>query len=234
MHREHPVPDRDRPPSVAAPRLLGLILAGGRATRMEGSVKALLNVAERPILSRIVGAISPQCSELALNINDSPTGFADFGLPIIPDTIDGFVGPLAGLLAGLDWAFSHRPEVRNILSVPGDCPFLPNDLVRRLDEARQREGKPIACARSGGQIHPVIALWPVTIRHALREALCEKGLRSVNAFAAQIGVAAADWSDRPVDPFFNINTSDDLSKANLLAKTVDAARQADYQTERAP
>jgi molybdopterin-guanine dinucleotide biosynthesis protein A len=131
----------------------------------------------------------------------------------VPD----FAGPLAGILAGLDWAAAHAAGCEWLASVPGDCPFLPDDLVARLHAARSTARVPLACARSGEWRHPVIGVWPVALREDLREALINKGLRKIEIWTAQHGVAVADWPDRPVDPFFNVNTPKDVAQAQAIA-----------------
>jgi molybdopterin-guanine dinucleotide biosynthesis protein A len=136
---------------------------------------------------------------------------------VVADSVAGFVGPLAGILTGLDWAAEHTREVADVVSVPGDCPFLPRDLVARLASARQAAGLPLACARSGDWRHPVVGLWPVTLRHDLRRALVEEQQRKIEAWTARHGVAIADWPTDPIDPFFNINTPENAAEAERLA-----------------
>jgi len=197
--------------------VLGLILAGGLARRMGGGDKPRTRIAGQTIMSRVIERMTPQCTRLILNANGDPSRFADTGLPVIGDDVPDFAGPLAGILAGLDWAAAHAPDIDTIVSVPGDCPFLPRDLVARLFEARQREDKPLACARSGEWRHPVAALWPVALRHDLRRALTVEDLRKIEIWTARHGVALADWPSEPVDPFFNVNTPEDAAAAEQFA-----------------
>jgi molybdopterin-guanine dinucleotide biosynthesis protein A len=197
--------------------VLGLVLAGGLARRMGGGDKARLRIGGQTILERVLERLAPQCAAIAINANGDPARFADTGLPVIPDTVPGFVGPLAGILAGLEWAAKHAPGVADVVSVPGDCPFLPSDLVTRLMAARDAAGVPLACAGSGEWRHPVIGLWPITLQADLRKALVERGLRKIEMFAAPHGVAIADWPVTPVDPFFNVNTPEDAAEANRMA-----------------
>jgi len=143
--------------------------------------------------------------------------FASTGLPVVADDIPDFAGPLAGVVAGLDWAASHAPQVAWVASVPGDCPFLPRDLVARLHAARAAEGQPLACARSGAWRHPVVGLWPVALRGDLRHALTQEGLHKIEVWTGRHGVAIADWPAAPVDPFFNVNTPEDAAEADRLA-----------------
>jgi len=196
---------------------LGLVLAGGLARRMGGGDKPLTRIGGATILSRVLERLKPQCTRVVLNANGDPARFADTGLPVIPDDVPDFAGPLAGLLAGLDWAAVHAPEVAYVASVPGDCPFLPRDLVTRLHQARAASGQPLACARSGEWRHPVVGVWPVALRADLRHALTKEDLRKIELWTARHGVALADWPAAPVDPFFNVNTPEDAAAAERLA-----------------
>ena len=201
---------------------LGLVLAGGLARRMGGGDKARIRIGGRTILERVLARLTPQCDAIILNANGDPARFADTGLPVVPDSVPDFAGPLAGILAGLDWAAAHAPDAADVVSVPGDCPFLPHDLVGRLAAARQSAGLPLACARSGDWRHPVLGLWPVALREDLRKALIEEQLRKIETWTARHGVAIADWPATPVDPFFNVNTPEDAAEAERMA-----ARQCD-------
>ena len=204
--------------SSAHPSTLGLVLAGGLARRMGGGDKALIAIGGVAILDRVLGLLGPACAEIILNANGDPARFARYGLPVIPDSVPDFAGPLAGILAGLDWAAAHAPDIAWIASTPGDCPFLPHDLVPRLHAARQRAGALLACARSGDWRHPVVGLWPVALREDLRHALVDEGLRKIEVWTARHGVAIADWPAKPVDPFFNVNTPEDAAQAELLVR----------------
>jgi len=199
------------------PPTLGLVLAGGLARRMGGGDKGRLAVGGVSILDRVLACLSAQCSGIVINANGDPARFADTGLPVIPDDVPGFAGPLAGILAGLDWAAANAPQLHWMLSAPADCPFLPDDLVERLHAARRTQGTPLACARSGAWRHPVVGLWPLALRADLRRALIEEGLRKIEAFTQRHGVAIAEWPQQPVDPFFNVNTPDDAAEAERIA-----------------
>ena len=196
---------------------LGLILAGGLARRMGGGDKARITIGGRTILDRVLATMTPQCASLIINANGDPARFADTGLPVVADSVPDFAGPLAGILAGLDWAAAHAPDVRDIASVPGDCPFLPSDLVAQLAAAREQAKTPLACARSGDWRHPVVGLWPVALREDLRHALMVEGLHKIEIWTARHGVAIADWPAEPVDPFFNVNTPEDVAAAERVA-----------------
>jgi molybdenum cofactor guanylyltransferase len=197
--------------------VLGLVLAGGLARRMGGGDKPLVRIGGMAILDRVLARLQPQCDRIILNANGDPARFASTGLPVVPDDVPGFAGPLAGILAGLDWAAEHAPGTEWIASVPGDCPFLPKDLVTRLAAVRAANGLPLACARSGEWRHPVVGLWPTALRDDLRRALTAEGLRKIEVWTARHGVAVADWPSEPVDPFFNVNTPEDAAAAERLA-----------------
>jgi molybdopterin-guanine dinucleotide biosynthesis protein A len=204
-------------PVAVAKQPLGLILAGGLARRMGGGDKIMLEVGGKKILDRVRERLRPQCAAIILNANGDPARFAYTGLPVVPDSIPGYAGPLAGILAGLDWAAAQRPDLVDVVSVPGDCPFLPRDLVARLQAARATAGAPLACAKSGDWRHPVVGLWPVALREDLRAALVGEGLRKIEVWTARYGVALASWPDQPFDPFFNINTPADAAMAQTTA-----------------
>jgi molybdopterin-guanine dinucleotide biosynthesis protein A len=198
-------------------RPLGLVLAGGLARRMGGGDKIMLTIGGLKILDRVLDRLRPQCASLVINANGDPARFAETKLPVVPDNVPGFVGPLAGILAGLDWAAANAPGTSDIVSVPGDCPFLPRDLVARLQAARAGKKVPLACAQSGDWRHPVAGLWPLSLREDLRRALTLEGLRKIEVWTERHGIALAAWPDRPVDPFFNINTPEDAARANAIA-----------------
>ena len=197
--------------SAAADKPFGVILAGGLARRMGGGDKPLRMIAGATILERVIARVGPQCDGLALNANGDPARFSAFGLPVVQDSVEGFVGPLAGVLAGMDTADARG--ARWLLSVAADCPFLPEDLVVRLTRARDEENADIVVAQSGGQAHPVIALWRVELREDLRRALVEEGMRKIDRWTARHRVAHVSWESKPLDPFFNANTPEDLLAA---------------------
>jgi molybdenum cofactor guanylyltransferase len=184
---------------------------------MGGGDKARIRIGGTTILQRVLSRLSPQCSHIIINANGDPARFADTGLPVVADSVPDFAGPLAGILAGLDWAAANVSECEWIVSVPGDCPFLPNDLVVRLHEARIAAKMPLASAKSGKQIHPVVGLWPLSLREDLRRALIDEDLRKIDLWTARHGVAIADWPDQPIDPFFNVNTPEDAARAEAIA-----------------
>lgn len=194
---------------------VGLILAGGLSRRMGGGDKALRLLAGTTILTRIVRRVGPQVSELWLNANGPAERFG-LDLPLVPDSLPDAPGPLAGILAGLDHAAARDPGASHVVTVPADCPFLPADLVARLAAAAEASGS--ACATSGGRVHGVIGLWPVAARHDLRHLLVEEGIRRVDGWLARAGTATVEWPAAPHDPFFNVNTPDDLAEAEQILK----------------
>jgi molybdenum cofactor guanylyltransferase len=200
------------------PVTLGLILAGGLARRMGGGDKARIRIGGATILQRVLARLGPQCSRVIINANGDPARFADTGLVVIADSVPDFAGPLAGILAGLDWAAENAASNEWLVSVPGDCPFLPQNLVIRLHEARLAAGAPLACAKSGERNHPVVGLWSVSLREDLRRALVGEGLRKIDLWTARHGVGVAQWPDTPADPFFNVNTPQDAAHAETIAK----------------
>ena len=199
------------------PRPFGLILAGGLARRMGGGDKPLLEIGGRSILARVISRASPQCDGLALNANGDPARFAAFALPVVPDTVLGSAGPLAGILAGLDWLAARGQTDAVMLSLPADTPFIPADLAARLEAARRSSGAELACAASGGHSHPVIGLWPVAMREPLRHALVVEDIRKIDRFSARRTIAEVDWPVTPYDPFFNANAPDDIAAAQSIA-----------------
>ncbi len=201
------------------PPTLGLVLAGGLARRMGGGDKARIEIGGVSILDRVLATLSAQCTGIVINANGDPERFADTGCPVIPDNVPDYPGPLAGILAGLDWLAAQDNGVEWIVSVPGDCPFLPDDLVEKLHIARRRKGTgvPLACARSGKWRHPVVGLWPLALRADLRKALVQEGLRKIEVWTGRYGLAIADWPADPIDPFFNVNTPEDADRATRIA-----------------
>lgn len=194
----------------------GIVLAGGQSRRMGGGDKCLRLLAGKPILAHIIERARPQVTALALNANGDPRRFAGFGLPVVADSIADFAGPLAGVLAGLDWAAASVLGASHVASFAGDAPFLPRDLVARLGAALAF-GHDIACAASAGRPHPVFALWPVALREDLRRALEVEGIRKVDQWTERFRLTTVEFAVAPYDPFFNVNRPEDLAEAERLA-----------------
>ncbi|MGY3691814.1 molybdopterin-guanine dinucleotide biosynthesis protein A [Bradyrhizobium sp. USDA 3240] len=195
----------------------GVLLAGGLARRMGGGDKPMRKIAGRTILQRVIDRLAPQCGGLIINANGDPARFAAFGLPVVADDVADYPGPLAGILAALDWTAANRPDAKWVLSAAGDCPFLPRDLVARLEQARAAQNAELAVASSGGQVHPVIGLWSVRLRNELRHALVEEDVRKIDRWTARYPLATVEWPTEPLDPFFNANTVEDIAEADRLA-----------------
>jgi molybdopterin-guanine dinucleotide biosynthesis protein A len=199
--------------SPTDPPTLGAILAGGLARRMGGGDKPLLALGGRPLLRHVVERLAPQCAGLIISANGDPGRFAAFDCPVVPDDVPGHPGPLGGILAALEWAQARGPAIAWVVTVPGDTPFIPDDLVERLHAGRRQSGGGVACAVSCGRIHPAVGLWSVGLKDGLRETLLAGSTRSVQAWARDHGLAEVEWPCDPVDPFFNVNTVPELMKA---------------------
>lgn len=202
--------------AIPVERVAGVLLAGGQARRMGGGDKCLRTLGGETLLARAIRRLDGQVGPMVLNANGDPARFAGYGLPVVADPVEGFAGPLAGVLAGLDWAAEAAPGSDWIVTVPTDAPAFPAELVTRLADALRRDGADLACAASGGRHHPVFALWPVALRHALREALIGRDVRKVDVFTADYRLAVADWPAEPLDPFLNVNRPDELEAAERL------------------
>jgi molybdopterin-guanine dinucleotide biosynthesis protein A len=203
--------------TIEIPPTPGVLLAGGLARRMGGGDKPMRTIAGRTILERVIARLKPQCDGIILNANGDPGRFATFGLTVVADNVPDFPGPLAGILAALDWVAANRPGVEWMLSAAADCPFLPRDLVARLHRGRAAEKAQLAVAVSGGQTHPVIGLWHVGLREELRGALVEDDIRKIDRWTARYRLASVSWPAEPLDPFFNANTAEDIAEAERLA-----------------
>lgn len=193
----------------------GVILAGGQATRMGGGDKGMLRLGNGTILSQIIGRLEPQVISCALNANGDAARFDEFGLPVVEDSIAEFPGPLAGVLAGMDWAAEQGAS--HIVTAAADTPFFPGDLVPRLQLAAEEQGKPIALARTADGRHPTFGLWPVELREDLRAEL-QAGTRKVLAWTDKHGTAFADFPSGDIDPFFNVNRPEDLVTAQAMVE----------------
>ncbi|MEM6932428.1 MAG: molybdenum cofactor guanylyltransferase MobA [Pseudomonadota bacterium] len=202
-------------------KIAGVILAGGLARRMGGGDKAVREVAGRPLLTHVIDRLAPQVDALALNANGDPARFAEFGLPVISDTVNGFVGPLGGVLAGLRWA--EGKGCSHVVSAAADTPFFPADLTERLIDAAGGASQPIALAATtdpqrGLTEHPTFGLWPVALADNLEEALTVGQMRKVIVWTSRHGAARAIFDDAGAYPFFNVNTPEDLAEAERIAR----------------
>ena len=200
----------------------GVLLAGGQSRRMGGGDKCLRPLAGRPILAHIIERARPQVGHLLLNANGDPARFAGFGLPVEPDVVEGFAGPLAGVLTGLEWCAAHAPGARWLASFACDAPFFPKNLVAKLLAAVEAENAELACAASNGRSHPVFGLWPLSLRAELRRVMVEEEIRKVDLWTARHRLAGVDFPPvetpaGPLDPFFNANSPEDLEQAAQFA-----------------
>jgi molybdopterin-guanine dinucleotide biosynthesis protein A len=196
----------------------GVLLAGGLSRRMGGGDKCLRDLGGRPILVRIIERAAPQVGALVLNANGDPARFAAFGLPVAADVVEGYAGPLAGVLTGLDWAAAHAPGAAWVASFACDAPFFPTDMVARLLAAVEASGADMACAVTHGRTHPVFGLWPVALREPLRRAMVDEEVRKVDLWTARYKLVEVEFPDAetaagPLDPFFNTNRPEDLEEA---------------------
>ena len=194
----------------------GVLLAGGQSRRMGGGDKCLRLLGDRPILAHVLARVRPQVGPLLLNANGDPARFQSFELPIEEDVVDGFAGPLAGVLTGLEWTQRTQPECRWLASFACDSPFLPDDLVIRMLDAVNNDKADMACAASGGRSHPVFGLWPVHLAEDLRRAMVDEEIRKVDRWTARYRLVEVEWPTTPFDPFFNTNRPDDLATAERL------------------
>lgn len=194
----------------------GLLLAGGRSRRMGGGDKCLASVAGRTLLRRIADIAAPQVGPMLLNSNSDPALFDDYGFPVAADVVEGFAGPLAGVLTGLEWARENVPGCAWVASFACDAPLIPSDLVARLAAAVAERRADMACASSGGRDHPVFALWPVRLAADLRRAVVDQDVRKVDVWTGRYRLARAEFPVEPFDPFFNVNRPDDLEAAAAL------------------
>jgi molybdopterin-guanine dinucleotide biosynthesis protein A len=206
--------------TISSGHISGVVLAGGLSRRMGGGDKGLLAIAGRPMLAHVIERLSPQVAAVAINANGDPARFSTFGLPVVADPVQGYVGPLAGVLAGLRWTAARVPRATHVASVSADAPLLPVDLVARLAAALGDRPRAIAIARSVGELHPVIGLWPVALADDLEAALGD-GVRKVLAWTDRHGTVPVDFAmlagaDGPVDPFFNANTPEELATVRRL------------------
>jgi molybdenum cofactor guanylyltransferase len=201
--------------------VVGLLLAGGKSSRMGGGDKCLRVLAGKPILACIIDRLKSQVSEIVINANGDASRFAAYGLTVVADSIVGFVGPLAGVHAGLQWVKANRPDTTHVVTIATDTPFFPLDLVSRFC-LEARDDSTLLVARSDEGVHPVIGLWPVTLAPAIEDFL-KREKRKVGQFADeqrafQMYFPNVEIGAMLIDPFFNINEPEELARANTLMK----------------
>ena len=200
--------------SIKREQIGAVILAGGAARRMGGGDKTLLPLADKPILQHILDRLNPQCAPILLNANGDAGRFQAFGLATYADAVGGQLGPLAGILTGLDAiALNHRGQgggITHLISIAGDTPFIPHNLVEKM--RLLADGDTIVRASSNGRAHAVCALWPLSIRADLRDQLINQDVRKIDRFTANYNLVDCDFAGIP-DPFFNINSPADQAEA---------------------
>jgi len=199
-------------------KITGVLLAGGKARRMGGGDKGLEILGGRSMMERIVERVRPQVEALLINANGDGDRFQPFGLPVKADVIEGFAGPLAGVLTGMEWAAENHPDAPWLASFATDAPFVPDDLVARMMAAVEEGSADMACATSAGRTHPVFGLWPVALAGDLRRAMMDEEMRKIDRWTARYNLIEVDFADDPFDPFFNINEPDNLAEAERLIR----------------
>jgi molybdopterin-guanine dinucleotide biosynthesis protein A len=206
------------------PHTIGLILAGGQARRMGGVDKAFIELGGKPLLEHAIARARPQVSDLLISANGDPSRFARFGFPVLADRVQGFLGPLAGILTGLEWMRANRPDARWLASFACDCPFFPTNMVERLVKMAIERRIWITMAASAGRHHPVFAVWSAEISDSAESVLVQGGYRKMDDWTAAFTHRRLIFRARPFDPFFNINTPDDVAKAETLLAAEPAIR----------
>ena len=196
--------------------VVGVLLAGGLSRRMGGGDKCLQLFGNTTLLGRAIDRAQPQVSDLILNANGEPHRFDNFGLQVVSDAIPGFAGPLAGVLTGMEWALSYRPDAHWIATFATDAPFFPHNLVHQFIDNVHKTNSDLARATSGGRPHPVFGLWPVHLAKRLRQALTIESIRKIDVWTSRYRTCDVDFMTEPIDPFFNVNISTDLEKGRAM------------------
>ncbi|WP_179957601.1 molybdenum cofactor guanylyltransferase MobA [Exilibacterium tricleocarpae] len=197
----------------------GLVLAGGRSRRMAGADKTFIRLNGTPLIEHVIDRAAPQVTRLLLSINGDAAPYRRYGLPLLADALPGFGGPLAGILSALRWLRQHQPDSNWLASFAVDTPFIPADTVARLQAATERDHTLIACPRSGGRQHPVCGLWSPALLPELEDFLLVQKQHKVGRFLQQCAVSRVDFEAAGIDPFFNINTPQDLETATAYTET---------------
>ncbi len=210
--------------STESDGVVGVLLAGGLSRRMGGGDKCLLRLGGETLLGCAITGARPQVASLIINANGDASRFADYGLPVVADAVAGFAGPLAGVLAGMEWANQSTTAASWIATFATDAPYFPADLVARMRRAIEDEGAELACATSAGRAHPVFGLWPVHLAPELRRVMTEEGVRKIDIWTARHRLTKVAFPTEPLDPFFNINHPGDLDEARASLRTAAAPR----------
>lgn len=195
------------------PSMTGVVLAGGLSRRMGEQEKSLLELGGKSIISHVIDRLKSQTSEILINANGDPDRFSQFDLPIKADTVEGFAGPLAGILAGMRWCEANAPDCEYVLSVAADTPFFPKSLAEKLLAEIPKDQGAIALASSDGRRHPVFGLWSISLADELQKFLVDEENRKVMLFVERYPNCIVDFEFKTSDPFFNVNTPEDLAAA---------------------
>lgn len=199
-------------------KILGVVLAGGLARRMGGQNKALLKLRNGHLIDHVLARLASQCADILISSNDDAAVFGQFRRTVIPDAIQGHAGPIAGVYSAMEWAVTQAPLSEWILSAPVDCPFLPGDLAERLWNSATDSAKPVALAASAEHVHYVCGLWHVSLHETIRRLLETDEIRRAETIAEKCGYSSTSWHASAIDPFFNINTADDLALAEDIMR----------------
>ncbi len=194
--------------------MAAVLLAGGQSRRMGGGDKNLMKLGTKPVLSHVLDRVDFGAMPKMINANGDAARYASFGLPVCADVIDGYAGPLAGILTGLEWVAAHHADCSHMVSLATDAPFLPQDLITRLTKAIA-DGADIAQAMSFSRRHPVFAIWPLALAGPMRQALADEGLRKIDDFTDRYKCVTVTFEGDP-DPFMNLNRPDDFDTANAV------------------
>jgi len=196
--------------------IIAVILSGGLSRRMDNRNKAFIKLANKPLFEYVLENISAQCDTVIINSNCNGEQFEQYQLPVVKDSIEGFLGPLAGILTAMEWVKENSPEAQWLVSVPVDTPFLPNDLVKKLHHASQQDKASLVCAVSNERTHPIIGLWPISLMDDLRTAIQDEDMRKIDLWTARYKISHPVFEYEDIDPFFNINCDEDLAEAETL------------------
>ena len=209
----------DRLNYTTSKSVVGVILAGGQSRRFGGGDKFLKELNGKLLIDHVIGRVSPQTSNLIINANSNAALFKSQNLPIIPDSIKGYAGPLAGILTGMEWVLRFKPECEWIITFPSDAPFIPLDSAEKMMKCAKEEKANIVCSASNGRTHPVCGLWQVGLAEDLRKAMINEEIRKIDLWTARYPSSIVEFSNQPFDPFFNINRPSDLERAEEILKS---------------
>ena len=192
-----------------------VILTGGQSSRMGGGIKSLKKFNNKFIFDRIFENLQNQVQKIIINSNDLENLFANYNVEVIKDSIKGFLGPLAGIHAALEWLTINEPHINWLITVPGDTPFIPNNLVKKLLDKAKKDGHKIVLAQSNAKTHPIIGVWHSSLYESLQNDL-NSGVRKILDWASKHPLGYAEFSNSKYDPFFNINYEEDMIQAQEI------------------